>query len=101
MPVARFVGINVVVDDLRRAADAARDAAATAGGVDLPEALSGIAPGMAGSAAAGAADRLAQVWRTKLDDWVRDTGAYADGLAASADAYAATDDDEANRFRGN
>lgn len=85
-------GYDVEITALRRAADAARNAADQVRGVDLAGAISGIAGALPGSGSASAAPRLGHAWVGQVERSSRGAGDLGLHMGAAADRYEANDD---------
>lgn len=84
-------GFRVDPDELRRASKAAAQAAAEAGQVEVPPALTGVGAALPGSRSATELDPLTSACRGTLATWCADTRAYAERLATAAIRYASGD----------
>lgn len=80
-------GFAADIAALRAAANAAASVAEQVDGVDLGECMREVPSGMAGSESAIAAQRLAEVWETRLDSWVTAVRGYGAKVSDAANRY--------------
>jgi len=96
---------EVVIEEIRKAAQAATSAGEQARRVDLAEALSGVGSGFIGPAApaglalalprsksAENAPKVCAKLRGDIDKWVAEIYQYAQNLTSSADLYATNEE---------
>lgn len=84
-------GYEVVIGAIRKAGAAAQSAAEQARAIDLADPLSSVGTALPGSRATQVAADVARFWARQVQDWSRDSQGYAESLVASADLYAASE----------
>lgn len=85
-------GYQVIIDVLRKAGDAAESAGKQSGAVDLAGTLTGVADALPGSRSAQAAMGAADAWTDQIERWSIGAQRLGQGMSASADRYAASED---------
>lgn len=85
-------GYQVIIDALRKAGGAAESAGEQAGAVDLAGTLTGVADALPGSRSVQAAMGAANAWTNQIERWSTDAQSLGQGMSASADRYAASED---------
>lgn len=90
--------IEVVTGQVRRAATQIGTAAEGVHAAAPHGLLDAVAPALAGSASAGAANTLSGSWQTRFAGWVGDARAQRQRLDASAASYDGTDETAATGF---
>jgi hypothetical protein len=83
--------IEVIIDELRGAGHAAKDAAAITSTVDLRTAIAPAGTAIAGSTASTFVTRIGETWMTELTAWRNDIALHGDSLIRAADRYASAD----------
>lgn len=82
--------VEVEPDELRKSAEAAKDAAAEVRAVDLT-AVTGLAAALPGSRAGEKSGELDAHWEQNATTWASNMDAYGEKLTASAESYEASD----------
>jgi Excreted virulence factor EspC, type VII ESX diderm len=90
---------SVDVDEMRRASEAAAEAADLVEKVQLLEALEPVGHALPGSRTARGVEILSATWRKQLTAWSRDADRYATSIRTAADAYVASDEQAAADLR--
>ncbi len=90
--VGKMSGYQVIIDALRKAGSAAESAGEQAGAVDLAGPLTGVADALPGSRSAPAATGAANAWTNQIKSWSADAQRCGQGMSASADRYATSED---------
>jgi hypothetical protein len=85
-------GYQVISEALRKAGDAAESVGKQAGAVDLAGPLTGIADALPGSRSTPAATAAANAWTDQTERWSADAQVLGQGMSASANRYAASED---------
>lgn len=85
-------GYQVIIDALRKAGDAAESAGEQAGAVNLAGTLTGVADALPGSRSTQAATGTANAWADQIERWSTGAQMLGQGMSASADRYAASED---------
>lgn len=86
-------GYQVIIDALRKAGDAAESAGKQAGAADLAGTLTGVADALPGSRSTQAATGAANAWTDQIERSSTGAQRLGQGMSASADRYAASEDD--------
>lgn len=85
-------GFETEIADLRGSAAAAMSAGEQAGEINLGAAVSSVVSALPESESAVAAGSLTDAWNNRLASWSADVRGFADSVSASADSYAANDE---------
>ncbi|MGH4020393.1 MAG: hypothetical protein ACRDT0_14390 [Pseudonocardiaceae bacterium] len=85
-------GYQVIIDALRQAGGAAESAGEQVGAVDLAGTLTDVADALPGSRSVQAATGAANVWTDQIERWRADAQRLGQGMSASADRYAASEE---------
>ena len=88
---------EIVPQEIRAAADQ-MEAAVTAVDANIPTGVGDVRSAMPSSASAGAADALAETWRTAYTSWVSDARSHVTALRRHADDWVETDLAQAARM---
>ena len=91
-------GFEVQIDDLGRAAEAARSAAEQVARASPGRALSAASAAIPGAVASGLLDLVAQRWQDTLTAWAGQARAYGDNLDAAAATYRSSQDEARAAF---
>lgn len=91
-------GYELEIEQLRRAATAARSGGDQLDKVDASASMSAVPPAMPGSRCAGPLARLADTWRQQVTWWSSSLTSHGKNLAQSADLYAANEATAADVF---
>jgi hypothetical protein len=83
---------KVIIDALRQAGDVTEGAGEQVGTVDLAGTLAGVADALPGSRSVQAATGAATTWADQIERWSTDAQRLGQGMSASADRYAASED---------
>ena len=81
---------EIVPQEIRAAADQ-METAATAVDANIPTAVGDVRSAMPQSASAGAADAVAEAWRTAYGAWVTEARGHVTALRQHADDWVETD----------
>jgi hypothetical protein len=84
-------GFETEIADLRASAASARSAGEQANEINLGGAVSSVGSALPGSDSATAAGSLTEAWDSRVATWSVDTQGFAESVSASADSYAAND----------
>jgi len=85
-------GYQVIIDALRKAGIAAESAGEQVGAVDLAGTLTSVADALPGSRSVQAATGVTNAWTDQIEHWSIDAQKLGQGMSASADHYAASED---------
>jgi hypothetical protein len=85
-------GYRVIIEALRKAGNAADSAGKQAGAVDLAGTLTGVTDALPGSRSTRAATGAANAWTDQIERWSTGAQRLGQGMSASADRYAASED---------
>lgn len=85
-------GFETEIADLRSSAAAAMSAGEQASEINLGAAVSSVVSALPGSESAVTAGTLTDAWDNRLASWAADVRGFADSVSASADSYAANDE---------
>lgn len=91
-------GFETEIADLRGSAAAAVSAGEQASEINLGGAVSSVVSALPGSESAIAAGSLTDSWESRLATWSADVRGFADSVSASADTYAASDEQAETAF---
>lgn len=85
-------GYQVIIAALRQAGGAAESAGEQVRTVDLAGTLAGVGDALPGSRSVQAATGAANAWTDQIERWSTDAQSLGQGMSASADRYAASED---------
>jgi hypothetical protein len=91
-------GFELEIEQIRRAAGAARSGGDQLGTVDAGATMGGVPAALLGSRSGGPIATLADSWRQQVTFWGNGLIDHATNLAASADLYAANESAAAEVF---
>lgn len=81
------MGYRAQIEELRKAAKAARSAGEQASGMDLAAAIDEAGAGMPGARSVQSFATVGEAWRNDIAGWVTQVEGYADALTTAADNY--------------
>ncbi|MDQ3988629.1 MAG: hypothetical protein M3291_05445 [Actinomycetota bacterium] len=85
-------GYQVIIDALHQSGDVTEGVGEQVGTVDLAGTLAGVADALPGGRSVQAATGTAQTWADQIERWSTDAQKLGQGMSASAERYAASED---------